>query len=258
MGNNMIEQTLKRLAWIGGLFIIAGLIISAVEYKKTSSLKGIEIKVVPLAEGNSLITEEDLHLLLSKSFPGDLHEQTLENLDLDRLERVLEADPFVKEADAYLDAKNQLHLSVEQREPLVRVIDRQGISYYLDESGFRMPLSTHFTARVPVATGNINPYDPGFLQNEQDGVFQVFRLAQKLKADPFFKALIEQIYMDTEKTIFLVPKVGRQKIRFGKWADVEKRLQRIKVYYNEILPYAGWNKYKTIDVQYEGQVVCQK
>ncbi len=34
MGNNKIEQTLRRMAWVAGLVITAVLVISAVEYKK--------------------------------------------------------------------------------------------------------------------------------------------------------------------------------------------------------------------------------
>ena len=111
---------------------------------------------------------------------------------------------------------------------------------------------------MPVATGSINPFDPNYLNNEKDDVYQVFGMAKKLTSDPFFQALVEQIHLESNKVIYLVPKIGSSKIRFGKWNEVDERFERLKVYYQEILPHTGWNKYDFIDVQFEGQVVCQK
>jgi cell division protein FtsQ len=258
MSNGKIEHTLKRLAWIAGLFIVAALVISAVEYKRTSSIKDVVISIESLEDGSYMIKEEDVRILLQRSFGNELQGQSLALIDVDRLERVLEDDPFVLDADAFVDAKNIVHLNVRQRQPILRVIDKQGVSYYLDASGHRMPTSQHFTARVLVATGNINPFDPGFLQREKDVVRHIFDLTGHLLSDPFFRALIEQIYVDEKKVIHLIPKIGRQKIVFGPYQEVEDRLNRLKIFYNEGMPYSGWRKYKTIDVQYDGQVVCKK
>jgi cell division protein FtsQ len=260
MNSRTIEHTLKRLAWIAGLFVVAALVISAVEYKRTSFVRNVVIAIESLEDGSYMIKEEDVLLLLQRSFGSELQGQSLALIDVDRLERVLESDPFVRDADAFVDAENVIHLNVRQRQPVLRVIDQQGVSYYLDASGHRMPTSQHFTARVLVATGNINPFDPGFRSREKDSVRHVFELTGQLLDDPFYRALIEQIHVDENKVIHLTPKIGKQKIVFGPFRDkdVEKRLQRLKVFYKEGMPYSGWEKYKSIDVQYEGQVVCKK
>ena len=59
----------------------------------------------------------------------------------------------------------------------------------------------------------------------------------------------------------MIPVVGKQRIVFGKASsvkEVEDKFQRLKVFYQEAMPYEGWNKYKEISLKYEGQVVCRK
>ncbi|MCD8495578.1 MAG: hypothetical protein LRY45_02455 [Bacteroides graminisolvens] len=74
----------------------------------------------------------------------------------------------------------------------------------------------------------------------------------------FFNALIEQIYVSNANEFTLIPKVGDQKIIFGKYEDVITKLENLKIFYQEALPYEGWQKYRTINVKYKGQVVCEK
>ena len=56
----------------------------------------------------------------------------------------------------------------------------------------------------------------------------------------------------------LIPKIGDQKILLGKVMDAGQKLERLKIFYREGMPYEGWRKYKTIDVRFAGQVVCKK
>ena len=56
----------------------------------------------------------------------------------------------------------------------------------------------------------------------------------------------------------MIPKIGRQKIRFGTIEDAESKLNRLKRYYKEVAATRAWNQYKTIDVRFDKQVVCEK
>ena len=156
--NKEVIKMIKRLAWIGFFFLIAVIIISAVEAKKGRSAADVFIKIEALPHGDSLINQEDIKVTIERSFGYNLMGIPVREIDVARVERVLENDPFILNADVYLDAKNQIHIEVEQREPILRIIDKNGLNYYLDEFGKKMPLSKHFTARVLVATGNIPPF----------------------------------------------------------------------------------------------------
>ncbi len=258
MAKNDMEQTLKRIAWIVGLFGIAALIISAVEYKKGGTVSSVHISIDPLADGSFFIDESDIMLAVERSMGNQLKGQKLARVDIDRVERVLEEDPFVLNADVFVDAENSIHMNIEQRVPILRIIDEDDVSYYLDKEGSRMPLSKHFTARVIVATGQIPAFDPGFKKRKGDVIKGLFELTLEILEQPFYRALVESIHVDKSKKAVLIPKIGKQKIKIGRLENIPGKLERLKIFYEEGIAYEGWNKYKTIDVQFEGQVVCQK
>jgi cell division protein FtsQ len=174
-----------------------------------------------------------------------------------RLERVLENEPFVLNADVYIGASGRLHIDLQQREALIRIIDNKGGNYFLDVDGVRFPPSPHFSPRVLVATGDIQPFTPDYRERKRHTLQDLFALAHRLREEPFLDALIEQVHVRGGNLV-LVPKMGNQKINFGSYELVEDKLKRLYLFYEEALPYEGWRAYKTIDLRYRGQVVCQR
>ena len=164
----------------------------------------------------------------------------------------------ILEADVYIDAGNRVNIDVSQREPILRIIDNNQLNYYLDSEGNKMPLSNHFSARVLVATGHIPPFIPDFKKREKHVLKDLFHLTQVIQEDEFMNALVEQIYVSNKGMYTIVPKIGDQKIILGSANGLDEKIERLKVFYKEALPYEGWQKYKTIDLRYEGQVVCKK
>lgn len=256
MDNREILRTVKRLAWIGFFFLIVVAIISAVETKKGKSARDIFIEIKELPDGDSLINQEDVKVTIERSFGYNLLGIPVREIDVARVERVLENDPFVLNADVFLDAKNQLHLEIEQREPILRIIDKNGLNYYLDKYGMKMPLSKHFTARVLVATGNIPPFDPKFLQRKKHILKDIFELTNIIIKDGFLEPMIEQVYVNNSKEYELSPILGDQKILLGNLDNIDDKIFYLKTFYKEALPYKGWQKYKTINLKFKGQVVA--
>lgn len=247
-----------RLAWLFFLFIVAMIWIIARNRKANTFAEGLRVNVVALSSGDKLISDRDVRQALLAAFGSDLENSELANLEVERMERVLEADPFVKNADVYIDQNNQLHINIEQREPLLRVLDNNGNNYYLDASGKKMPPSKNFAARVIVATGNVSPYTPEFREKRKSSLKDLFNITETLLKDPFLKAFIQQIHINNAGDIILIPLIGDQKIVLGSARKLEDKLDRLKIFYKEGMPYEGWRKYETINLKYSGQVVCKK
>jgi len=258
MKNKNLQSTLKRILWIAFFFIAAALIVSAVEKKKSRVASDILINIKNMSDGNTLINNEDVRVTIERSFGHDLAGIPLGELDVARVERVLEADGFIKNADVFVDAENKVHIEVEQREPVLRIIDKNGLNYYLDKEGSKMPTSDHFTARVLVATGNIPPYVPDFGERKKHIIKDLFNLTNAIQQDGFLDAMIEQIHISSNKEFTLIPKIGRQKIILGSYEDIDSKFKRLKIFYKEGIPYEGWQKYKTINLKFKDQVVCKK
>ncbi|RMG83980.1 MAG: FtsQ-type POTRA domain-containing protein [Bacteroidetes bacterium] len=255
--NPELLKSLKRIGWVSGLFFALIMVVSAVERKQGSRVKSVEVVIEKLPEGYLLINEDDVRGLIHRSFGYDLEGQSLANINVNRIERILEEDPFVRNAEVTIDFLNKIEINVEQREPILRIKDNNGLNYYLDKDGNKLPLSKHFTARVIVGTGSIAPHSPDFLERKQHTLKDVFLLTKLIIADEFWKSMIEQINMSNGE-MTLIPKVGDQKIRFGRFENAEEKLWRLRKFYEEGIAYEGWQKYKAIDLRFKDQVVCER
>jgi cell division protein FtsQ len=253
------KRTFTHLGWIAAFFTLVAIVISAVERKQTLPVSELTIAIDPLPGGHFLITEKDVLTIINRGFGFRLEELQLGAVDVRRLERVLEEDPFIINADVFIDNKNRINTRIQQRLPALRVIDNNGLNYYLDAEGLRMPLSPNFTARVLAATGNIPPHTLDFLTMERPNKLRdLFQLAKIIREDPFYQAQFEQVHVNNRGEFVLAPKVGDHIIILGTIDQAERKLRNLKIFYHEGLPYEGWRKYETIDLRFDGQVVAKK
>lgn len=253
-----LNQLLRRLTTVAVFFAAAVIVISAVERKESSQVENVVVQISSISGDSTLIKPSDIMQTIERSFGYELTSLPVGDVDIARLEKVLEEDPIIADAEAFVDADNKVTIKITQRDPVLRVIDRNGLNYYLDANGAKMPLSKHYTPRVLVATGNIPPHTPDFLQRKRHLLKDLFELAGIIRKDEFLNALVEQIYVNNRGELTLVPKIGDQLILFGRMVDAEDKLKRLKVFYLEALPYEGWQRYATINLKFKGQVVCEK
>ena len=174
-----------------------------------------------------------------------------------RIEYILGHSDYIRSAESWKDIDGTLHIDVIQKRPLLR-IKTNFDDYYLDELGEKMPLSPTFTARVPVATGNIfERYRYG--RDMQTYVGNMLKyVSQVLDTNQFWKAQIEQIDVDAQSELVLIPKLGSQRIILGDTNELANKLNNLLLFYQQGLPKAGWGAYKTINVKYADQIVCTK
>jgi len=251
------KAMVSRVGSIGFLLVVAVLVISAIEQKQASFIKTMDIQIEPLGDSTLLIQEGDVLLSLDKSFGYRFDERPIKQLDVERIERVLEDDPFILDADVFIDATNVMQVSITQREPMLRIIDKNGLHYYLDKDGYKMPLSKHFTTRTMVASGNIPPHVPDFLERKRHILKDLFELAKFVEEDPFLWSMIEQMYVSNTGDIVFIPLLGDQKIIFGSKDRMEEKFRNLEVFYREVIPHTGFRKYETVDLSFAGQIVCK-
>lgn len=251
---------LRAYGWVLVGLGVAALAIGAITEREATRIVAVTPRVIPLEAGANLVVEEELIELLSQSFTQPLSELRLADVDVERVEEILEAQPFVGDAEAYVDADMVLHVTAEQRVPLLRVIADNGQNYYLDREGIRLPLSNNHTVRVPVVTGEVVPWSVDYAERPEHLLAQLMALGHYLSADPFLSSLIEQIHVEDDGQLTLAPKVGDQVIYLGYYDEeiTPARLARLKVFYREGLPYQGWREYKSFDLRYARQVVAKK
>ena len=228
-------EILKRAKRIGIITFVLGLgilLVSSYERKQSANAAGMDVHIQPLDNGHFLVDTADVQAIITQSFGYRLTERPLKFIDVGRVERVLEADPFVDMADVYIDANSLIHVEIVQREPLFRVIDDNGLNYYLDHAGNQMPLSSHYTARVLVVTGDVPPYVEDFREREGHLLNDIYDLGTIIIAHPLWSALFDQVHV-TNGSFKLIPKVGNQYIEFGTFTEAETKFRRLEIFYEE-------------------------
>ena len=248
-----------KLYSIIGIVLVVIIGITAIMTKKKSEVKGIAVDIKHLSDGeNDLIKDKDVKEIIRRSFEENVAQSRVGRVDVKRVEKVLEQDPFIENAEVFIDASDSLNVKITQREPICRVIDNNGLNYYMDKNGIKIPPSKYYSARVIIVTGTVPPHVTDFLQKKKYGLKDVYNLVTRLLADDFYKTFIQQIHVDAGGEFTLIPVLGDQKIRIGNLDDLDDKLKRIRIFYDEAMPYEGWKKYATISVKYRGQIVCKK
>ncbi len=253
----MTNNLLIRMIWIAGIFLFLGLLLSAVERKRGSDSMGVKVKVMDSLSMH-FVRKSDVKRTIERRFGHVLDGVQIGNLDTREVESILEKDPFIKDAEVFVDARNDINITVHQRKPLVRVIDNAGNNYYLDEEGEYLPMSANYTARVPVATGRITAYHQNYKENDKHILKNLLELMLRISEDEFLLSITEQIYVDGDKDFSIITKVGSYRIIIGKMDRLEEKLRNLKVFYTEGLPYGDWKKYSIINLKFKGQVVCTR
>jgi cell division protein FtsQ len=192
----------------------------------------------------------------------------IDSINRDRLEELLLQHPSVKNAEVYGTLNGELNIAIEQRNPILRVINSFGESYYIDEEGALMPMSSKYSAHVLVANGQV-PFT--YTQRQKDGLkivnedftdnkdvlSELYTLARFIYADDFWKAQIEQIYVKHVE-YELVPRVGAHIVEFGGIEEYPQKFRKLKALYTQGMPKTGWNKYDKVNLKYSNQVICTK
>ncbi|MGN1216159.1 MAG: cell division protein FtsQ/DivIB [Candidatus Cryptobacteroides sp.] len=208
------------------------------------------------------VSPEDIEGYLKSDY-GPIVGQRLDSVDLRRIEEILDAKSAVLKAEAYTTPDGYLNAKLFQREPAVR-FQKGDTGFYADERGFIFPLQSNYTSRVPIMDGNI-PLDVQAdykgeprSEKEKEWLAAAIRLVHFIKDSKVWSENISQMTVNSDGDIVMVPRKGNEKFIFGGPDSPEAKFGRIERYYNTIAPAKGQDTYSTVNVKYDGQIVCRK
>lgn len=231
----------------------------AIRQQRLQKSGQLKIQILRPTSENILIDEKDIREAVLKFYKKDWRRIKTYALNTVGLESKLEALPVVHHAEIYLDANQNLHVDIFQRDPVLRILDLEGRQYYIDTEGNKIPCSSRYAARVPVATGLSGHQGVrNVLKGNELHIKNIYYLALEIAKNPFAQSLIEQIDVQASGDVVFVPKIGSEKILFGKVDHIQEKLDKLQFFYREGLRFEGWNVYSTIDLQNKDQVVCKK
>ncbi len=248
-----LRRELKILAAI----IVVAVIIAFTERQQGGvSIKDITIKIDNLHANHFLDESDIMDLMQLKS--ENLIGASIDEVSLKGIEKKITRQPYIKTADLYSDLKGNLVVRAELRRPIARIVRNDGVDGYIAEDGTIMPVSEKFTSRVVLISG---PFVQQVLKhtnmNESEETKKILALIQKIREVEFWRAQITQLDIDSKSRITFFPQVGDERIEFGKAENLDVKFKKLMIFYKEILPRTGWNKYNRVNLEYEGQIITE-
>ncbi len=198
-----------------------------------------------LGEENLFVTHETVSKLLIVN-QESVTNKPKEIIDLNVLENALNSNPMIKEAQVYINVDGQLTAEINQKKPIARVVTNA--SYYIDDDATYMPLSTNYSARVPLVTGVV----------EKNNLHNVAVVARKVQSDEFLKNNVVEIHQNENKSIDLKFRKDDFTIQLGSLKQLDKKINNLKAFYQKAMRDSTLSKYSVVNLRFDKQVICTK
>ena len=171
----------------------------------------------------------------------------------------------LKTAEVYLTIDGAIHVYADQRNPIMRLIPNDGGDYFVDNEGFVFRRRNLYTPRLHMIEGNVTVTGAMLDSlsvldtNVKHSILKdMYYFVNYINDDSFWSAQIDQIYVDGNNEIDLIPRVGNHIVHLGTFENYKGKLRNLAAFYNQVLPEVGWNKYSTINLEFKDQIVCKK
>lgn len=255
-----IKSNIKKILFLSLAIVLGGslliLLAAAINKKNRKNCNGVEVTIN--GENDALFLSR--HEVMTIIAPDKSHPplgRALASFDLKKMENALLQNQWVKKAQLFFDNNGVLRVGIEERTPVARIFTVNGNSFYIDSSGKQLQLSNRATVKLPVYTSF--PADKERLYGADSILMeQVRKMSPFILSNPFWMAQIGQIDITPNRTFEMIPVIGKHVIVFGDGTDYEQKFKRLLLFYRQVSTKVGLDKYSTINVAFNNQVVATK
>lgn len=265
----MKRRILTVTIWVFSILLFFSILwIVVINYGK-NSCREIQISI-EAPKGAAFINVEDVRnyiTLLDDSVVGT----ELRKINIEKIENIINQNPFVFKSKVYITPGGIVRIEIKQRTPIVRVQNMFDQSYYICDDGYLMPVVEGKTSRLLFANGFITDLymnalrlDIDSTKTEKDTIslnknlVKLYHVARYINKDPFWKAQIQQLYLDKAGRILMMPLVGDQIIILGDSHFIAEKFEKLRIFNRKPEFLSSWDKYDTININFKDQIVCSK
>jgi len=226
------------------------LVIVAFLYGFGSQRNGAKLVQEPIVEfangANLFLSHEMVNKLLIQKI-GELKNQPKSLINLHELESVVFQNPLVEKVKVFMSIDGVVKTVITQRTPIARIHSGEDV-HYIDKQGVKMPLSVNYSARVLLVSGNV----------VEEDLASIYSLVTKINDDRFLSNLIVGVHKKSINNYVLRTRKYDQEIQIGKIEDLNVKFKKLEAFYNEVIQSNELEKYKSINLKFNNQVVCTK
>ena len=228
--------------------------------RKPIRCKGINV-VITDSSTNHFVSGADVRTFIEKSY-GDVRGRQIDSLNLTRIEQIVDSRSAIFKSQAYVTRDSMLNVLVTQRKPIVRFQKSDG-GFYADAEGCIFPLQNSYASHVQIIDGDIplkaNSGHKGYIEDpkEMEWFRKVMDVVNYIEKERTWRDKVVQIHVEKNGELILIPREGRERFLFGQPCRIEEKFSKMEKYYTYIAPSKEEGYYRSVDLKYEGQIVCR-
>ena len=257
-----MKKVLKILSVIPLLYLIIIPVFFA-GFTSSRPCGGIEVNIRDSSDFHFVTKKQLLNLAIGNS--GSISGKPVRDVSLPEIEGRINKLKELKAAEAYITIDGTLHIYADQRNPIMRIMPDEGGDYFVDEEGIMVRKRNLYTPHLHIVGGNIN-ISPAMLEGvsildtsiKNTILKDIYHIVNYINRNKFWSAQIDQLYVDGNNEIDLIPRVGNQVVHLGTAENFKGKLRNLEAFYEKVMPEVGWNKYSMINLEFKDQIVCKK
>jgi len=247
-----LKHKIIQAIWVAILLAVVVLFFVAMQKKQTSFCTSIEIEITNQQQ-QSFVNKKSIEEIIRAAY--NLQSTSIKKIDIQAIEKAIEKNEWVQNADLFFDAQHKLKVLLQQRNPIARLFSLDGATFFLDSAGKRLPVTNATLARVLVITGF--PSSNLILSSTDSALLmQVKKISNAIAKDSILQSQIAQLNITLSGSFELSTAMGNQKIFFGDDSDIDEKFNKVKTFYTKIFTQFGVEKYSGIDVRFKNQIVA--
>ena len=186
----------------------------------------------------------------------------IDDIDLVKVEAILDEKTAIYKSEAYTTKDSLLNISITQRRPIVR-FQKGDKGFYADAEGFLFPLQSTYASYVQIIDGAIPLKNEhgyrGTPETDEEKLWlrRMIDLVKYIEGSRKWKDVIVQISVGEDGNLILVPRKGKEKFIFGHPTEIESKFEKMELYYKAIAPAKEEGRYRSVDLRFDGQIVCR-
>lgn len=242
----------KTLRIICSLLLIAYIVVATAMTMRDSAserCRGIRIEVRDNSAAK-FVTAAELSRELD-SLPAVAAGLPMSEINTQKLRRRLMDIDKIEDVSVVTLTDGTILIKATPIIPVARIFDGDR-SYYINRAGKRVVASARYHSDVPVIEGRFELTDTMFTP------LSLLPLIDYIENDSVWRSFITMVKVDTPRDIILVPTIREHVINIGAPTDLSAKFSRLRRFYTEVLPVRGWEKYDTVCVKWNGQVVATR
>ena len=222
--------------------LIFSVLIVIFSQKRNSRKKILKINIDFIDESPKFIDHQMVNKLLIQ-WNDTTYFLKEDMVDLKEVEDLLKSNPMIASAEVFRTPQGFLNIKLDEREPIIRIINN-GENFYIDDFGYKVPLSKKYSARVPIFYGQVDKI-----------LMDLVDFTKKIKNDSLSKLEIIDFKNSNNKYV-LGLRSFPFKVIWGKNQKHEHKLKKLKYLYS-YLENKDFFKINKVNLTFDKQIVLE-